>query len=721
MTKKPVLNDLKALLKLATKLSTAEKLEEHKITVFEAIYRLALDNTEIETVLKAIAEASKVSINPLKADWKTYLSSQSNEKQTNPTQADKLVKLALENLTLFHAPDGEGFADLIVNGVRQTHALRTKAFRDWLSSTFFDLENKAPGGQALQDTLGALEGQARFRGEEHQVFVRFAVTEIEGNTRLYLDLGTSDWSAIEIDSSGWKLVNLPPVRFKRPKSLRSLPMPVTGGSVKELLPVLNLGLDEYPLLAGWLASCFMPKGAYPLLNLLGEQGTAKTTTARFIKNLIDPAEGGIRSAPRNEDDLIIGARGSHILAFDNLSSVSPALSDALCRLSTGGGIGKRTLYSDSEETIIEAMRPVILTGIEELATRPDLLDRAVLLELPLILETGRKPLEQIEAAFLKVAPRVLGALLTAASQALKNKATVKLDKLPRMADFAVWVTACESALDLKPGEFLLAYAEARNMGNSAAIDSHPVPQKVIELLSEQDTWIGTFKKLLEALLELFPKRGKSETPDVPREFPKSPKALGDDLRRYATVLRAAGIEYTKDRSRDGIEITLTREPTEKENTEKPPDSEQKGFSSSQSTQVNKPRQTQDKGSEHSSELGVNIDSETQAKFTPSTPESNRVTQQSVLDELGVLEKPLHSKIPSLEPVKPNKIPSSTTVSPEIDTRFLALKPHLSQVEKYGFDNLIKSAQTGNTHAFAKLLELETKIQAKQKPQARGFN
>jgi hypothetical protein len=636
-------------------------------------------------------------VNPLKADWKAYLSTRPEEQQTNPTQADKLVKLALENVTLFHAPDGEGFADLDLNGVRQTHALRTRAFRDWLSSTFYDQEGKTPGGQALQDALGTLEGQARFRGEERPVFVRFAILEFEGSTRLYLDLGKPDWAAIEIDSTGWRLVNAPPVRFKRPKSLRSLPMPVTGGSVRELLAVLNLSDDTYPLLAGWLASCLMPKGAYPLLDLTGEQGTAKTTTARFIKDLIDPSEGGIRAAPRNEDDLIIAARGSHVLAFDNLSSVSPALSDALCRLSTGGGLGKRTLYSDAEETILEAMRPVILTGIEELATRPDLLDRAVLLELPLIPETDRKPLEEIEAKFSSVAPRVLGALLTAASEALRNKPNVKLKALPRMADFAVWVTACESALDLKEGEFLLAYREARDRGNTMAVESHPVPEKIRELLTSTSSWTGTIKLLLETLLGLFPTKGKNQIPDAPKNFPKTPKALGDDLRRYAPVLRTIGIEYTKNRTSEGITVTLTRSPNPHEPKMKTLNLEQTGLQSTLSTQVHDSRP----GQKNLSELRVNIDDQVHSRntkplevhpmFMASASDTDRATRQSVLHVHDELQKPIHPK-------------STFELTPELKSKFRAMS--LKQADRMALPNLLEAAENGETSAFERLYELE---------------
>ena len=132
----------------------------------------------------------------------------------------------------------------------------------------------------------------------------------------------------------------------------------------------------------WLLAAFRPKGPYPILGLNGEQGSAKTTTARVARKLIDPFKAPIRTKPRNELDLMIAARNSHIVTLDNLSNIEQWLSDALCRLSTGGGLTTRKLYTDEEENILDAQRPVLLNGIEEVAVNGDLLDRMVVLSLP---------------------------------------------------------------------------------------------------------------------------------------------------------------------------------------------------------------------------------------------------------------------------------------------------------------------------------------------------
>ena len=160
--------------------------------------------------------------------------------------------------------------------------------------------------------------------------------------------------------------------------------------------------------------------------------------------------------PREERDLFIAANNGHVLAFDNLSALPPWLSDTLCRLASGGGFAVRQLYTDQDEVLFDAARPVILNGIEDVITRPDLADRALFLTLPSISEAQRRPEKELWREFELARPRLLGALLDAASHGLRALPHVRLDRLPRMADFALWAAACETAL-WPSGTFARAY------------------------------------------------------------------------------------------------------------------------------------------------------------------------------------------------------------------------------------------------------------------------
>src|SRR5262249_36836984 len=190
----------------------------------------------------------------------------------------------------------------------------------------------------------------------------------------------------------------------------------------------------------------LPKGPFPVLCLHGEQGCGKSTLARLLRLLIDPNAAALRSEPRDPRDLIIAASNSWVVSFDNLSHLKHWLSDALCRLATGGGFSTRELYTDADEILFDAMGPAVLNGIEDLATRGDLLKRSIILTLETISDSQRRTEGDFWREFEVARPRILGALFDVVAAGLKALPTVKLTSLPRMADFARWVRACEPAL-----------------------------------------------------------------------------------------------------------------------------------------------------------------------------------------------------------------------------------------------------------------------------------
>jgi hypothetical protein len=150
----------------------------------------------------------------------------------------------------------------------------------------------------------------------------------------------------------------------------------------------------------------------------------------------------------------VAAAANWILAFDNISFLPTWLSDALCRLSTGGGFGTRTHYENDEETVFEQTRPIILNGLDAVATRQDLLDRAIVVRLPAIPSETRRSEQEFWKQFEDAQPAILGALLNAVSAALQRLPETELPNPPRLADFARWVTAAESALEWGSGSLV---------------------------------------------------------------------------------------------------------------------------------------------------------------------------------------------------------------------------------------------------------------------------
>ena len=479
------------------------------------------------------------------------------------SQATMLLDL-VDDVEFFHTADDVAYARIERDGHHEVWPLGSKSLRAWLSRRFHQVYGRAAGGQALRDALDVLLGRALFEGPECPVFVRVAG---DGND-IYLDLGDPLWRAVRIMASGWEIVADPPVRFRRPKGLLRLSPPVRGGKVDQLRRFVNVRDDDqdnqWRLFIGCLVAAFRPNGPYPILALNGEHGSAKSTTAKIHRRLIDPNKSVTRAAPRDERDLAIAATNGAVISLDNLSTVTDWLSDTLCRVSTGLGFSTRTLYENDEETLFDACRPIVINGIGVLGTRSDLLDRTIELELPRIPDDRRQDEAQFWTAFDREQPAILGALLDAVSGAIGQLDAVKLERAPRMADFARWVVAAEPALGWPAGSFLKAYTGNRDAIHEIALDAAVIVPPMRTLL-ESGEFVGTATELLDRLAGIV---GESATRR--KGWPGNATSLSRELARIAPNLRSVGIEVEKRRESHGRRLIAIRTLPETPSPASPP-------------------------------------------------------------------------------------------------------------------------------------------------------
>src|SRR5918998_527290 len=391
------------------------------------------------------------------------------------SQVEDIIRYTREGARLFHSPDGTAYAAVEVDGHLETHAIRSVRFRDWILMRFLHQHGRAPNSQLLNDALNTIRAIAVYHGPEMPVFVR--VAEYKGD--FFIDLGNENWDAVRVTREGFEVAPHPPIGFVRKAGFARLPYPVDGGTIDDLRPFVNIRRDEdFMLVAAWTAFSLSPRGPYPVLVLQGEQGSAKSTTVRVLRALVDPAIEPLRALPKNERDLAIAAGNAWVLAFDNLSGIRDQMSDALCRLATGGGFATRMLYTDDEEKIFSAMRPVILNGIDDIATRGDLQERSLLVTLPSIPENRRVEEAAFWSEFEAARPRIFGALLGGVSAALRNAEHVRLEKKPRMADFAVRATAMQGAFGWEPGSFVEVYARNRKQASETLLANEPIADAI---------------------------------------------------------------------------------------------------------------------------------------------------------------------------------------------------------------------------------------------------
>lgn len=482
------------------------------------------------------------------------------EKPKDTTVTSKIVDLAAE-FRLTHDADNKAYVQIPEKGHYETWRLHSGDFKRWLTHQYYRQHGKVPADQSLKDAMKLLEARALFEGEQVQAHRRIAPY----NGDIVLDLCNPNWDCVRITKDGWEVIPIPvDVMLIRSRGMLELPQPIRGGNIDELWEFVNTCEKERPLVLGWLLAALNPSGPYPILALQGEHGSAKSTSTRNLRSLIDPNSTPLRPLPKSEHDLFISANNSRVPCYDNLSGLPPSMSDALCRLATGGGFSTRELYTDDEEMLIDVQKPTILNGIDEIATRPDVLDRSLLISTPVIDQEKRRTEKGLNEAFENTQPGILGALLGATSCALRNLETTKLLELPRMADFAIWVTAAEPALGLQPGEFMDAYTANRREAIRLNLEQDSVAETIKSLLV-----LGPIKGNYKEILDVLKKHARQGAYDtLPLDFPKTPKGMSNKLKRLRPALRAEGIEVIiNDRShgKNHVEIRdVKRESLEKQ-------------------------------------------------------------------------------------------------------------------------------------------------------------
>lgn len=445
--------------------------------------------------------------------------------------ADRLIALARSQCEFMHDAQREPYAVFEAGGARQVHGVLSSGFADYLSHAYYTRHDRAPTDQSLKVALATLRGQAQFEGDACEVYTRIAKTE----GGYWLDLCNDAWQCVQVTATGWTVVaGAGAPLFTRSSSMRPLPVPERGGTLDALWPLVNVPEGYRLSLLAWMLECLRSDTPHVVLELVGEQGSAKSSTQRALRRLIDPNQADLRAAPKTVEDVWIAARNSHMVSLENLSHLHPQYQDALCVLATGGGYSARTLYTNAEETILELRKPIVLNGISVIVTAQDLLDRCLHIDLPAI--HNRELAGDMEARFEAAQPALLGALLDLFVGVLAALPSVSIapEHRPRMADFAALGEAVFMVHGEPAGAFLARYSAMRKDGVLRTIDASPVGAALVAYLADMPGGFnGTLAELLDRLDRYRP-HGEA--------WPRTPKGLGDALRRLAPALRLIGFE-----------------------------------------------------------------------------------------------------------------------------------------------------------------------------------
>jgi hypothetical protein len=412
------------------------------------------------------------------------------EHKEKPLHAKVLESLLDGPAKLFHdqyqeaylSPDGTG---------RQVLLLKSRTFHIWLGQYCFTNFSEVLNSETALKVVNTLSGLALFDSEMIELNIR----SVMSNEVLWYDLGGS---AVKVTADKWQIVDKPEILFKRMPHQNDQVVPISCADIDAMRPYLNLKTeDDYLLFIVYLIAAFVPGFPHPLLVIHGSQGAGKTTPMRILKTLIDPSQLQGLPPPAKPDDFIHVATKHHFLFYDNLSSMPGWLSDTLARACTGDSFSKRALYSDDDDVIYSFQRTIAINGINQVITRSDLLDRAILLNLERISQDKRIEETVFWNSFNNDKSKILGSIFTILSEAIRVYPTVQLSALPRMADFYKWGCAITIAMGRPKEDFINAYILNVSSQHDEAIEASPVAQAIIKLMSTRNYWEGTPSELLD--------------------------------------------------------------------------------------------------------------------------------------------------------------------------------------------------------------------------------
>ncbi len=474
------------------------------------------------------------------------------EGEQHDSPQDMVLAVARQHATYAHTAEGAGVALIEIEGRQEVHMLNSTGFDRWLRGQVYAAHKVGIADPAMKTAIATLGAVGTFEGPEVQTHLRCAKLD----DAYYLDLCDDGWRAVRIAAGEWSLLDRSPVHFVRTAGARPLPQPGARGNVNLLWKHLNVPKDARPLVLAWLIDAMRPDTPYPVLELAGEMGSSKSTTQRRLRALIDPVAVPLRGAPKCVEDIHIAAANAQVCSFENLSSLSQDMQDALCILSTGGGYATRQLYTNGEEHVITSKRPVMVNGINAVATAPDLIERVITIELPTIAAGKRQDEQTMEAAWLRDYPAIFTGLLTLFAETLEMLPKVEIPEgmQKRMLDYQRLGEAVCMALGGKAGEFSQRLDSMHGDSLARGLESYGVAVgiQILAARPEGREWEGTYLQLLTEL---------NRMPEIDRSnWPRSPRHLSGQVKRIAPGLRRAGVRIeAAGRGRTGAKVRIVRE------------------------------------------------------------------------------------------------------------------------------------------------------------------
>jgi ABC-type oligopeptide transport system ATPase subunit len=508
-------------------------------------YASSMAVAQIREMLKKtkLADWDLTVANILRDSGNTQASKKAIEREDDDTDPRKAVKIAIELIVnraqLFHSPspDSAEYASIPSKngGVITTHPIASTEFKKWVTGEYYRETGEGLTCESMNTILATIGAIAAHDSPELPISKQ-RIAAHDG--RYYLYLADESQTVIEYSATGWHVCENSPVKFIFDKYKSPLPIPRNSdGKIDRLweLTRINNSPDRLVVTAV-LVKALVPGGTDPILAISGYAGSGKTTTANCLRSMVDPfTKGKVLAKIPEIDHIAIHAMQRRILAIDNISHITADQSDTLCNVSTGGGFSKRTLFSDSEETILDVQNLTIFTSIGNVVTKPDLLERAIVIDMTRITDRERESESSLSQGLELHHAQILGGLLDITVAALHHRDTTEPPRYSRMVEFTHLGEGVEQYLKYPTGSMRSRMAAGVEIANEIAIESSPVASIIREWMTLERDWSGTTTDLLN-ILKTYAKKS-----ELAGTLPKTANSLGGELKKCESALAQCGI------------------------------------------------------------------------------------------------------------------------------------------------------------------------------------
>lgn len=374
----------------------------------------------------------------------------------------------------------------------------SESLENWIKYEFFKTHTRYPQQTDLKNFISTLDLHIQQNGKKIKLHNRYVCQD----DAVFIDLGTPEFECAKVDRTGVSIVPPSSLVFYRNPSIAPFKLANYPGEMDDFWNLINVKNEhDRTLLFAWLTCQFLANVEKPLLLLLGPQGSGKTTAARFLRALVDPADPIDVHLDDKDDEFAFNMYKNPVPYFDNVGRLSAKHCDKFCRAITKTVFMKRALYTNNKQICYEYQRSFIMTAVQMPFKAEDLMSRTISVNFAPIAAPNYAEKNDLIQRFEMIAPGVRRHILENLVEAFKIRKHINLKIKTRFAEFDSWATSITIAHTEQVNDFMAA-----RISNILKLTIGPMAETVVTgitcILAEPKEWVGTASELLGLLSSL---------------------------------------------------------------------------------------------------------------------------------------------------------------------------------------------------------------------------